>query len=254
MVHTISTSIDINASAEIVSNILFDFDNYGKWNSFLVNIEIPKPSRNITKTDDFVGTQIDIFVSQGDDKLPRNFKPTILVASDKHLRWVGLLTHKWILAGEHFFEIIPTSANSCTFKHGETFSGGLPVLLGYTTFFEKLKPAFERMNQELKALAEGMAAGTIDLALQQIENIPRQPSQSPDSMRAKNLDRKSSKSSSKSAKSAKSAKSTKSTSSKGSKSETKTKSKKSAKKSPSGSSSSSPVGSPKQKVDPLRSN
>lgn len=204
MVHTIDTSIEINASAEVVSHILFDFDNYAKWNSFLVNIEIPKPSRNITKTDDFVGTQIDIFVSQGDDNLPRNFKPTILVASDKHLRWVGLLSHRWILAGEHFFEIIPTSQNSCTFRHGETFSGGVPWVLGYTTFFDKLKPSFERMNQELKHLAEGMAAGTLDLALKSIENIPRQPSQSPDSMRSKRLDRKSSKSSSRSSKSAKS--------------------------------------------------
>lgn len=202
----INTEIDINASAEIVSNLLFDFDNYHKWNSFIVNIDIPKPLRNITKTDDFVGTKINVFVSQGDDKLPRNFQPTILVANNKHLRWVGLLTHRWILAGEHFFEIVPTSANSCTFRHGETFSGGLPWVLGYTTFFEKLKPGFERMNQELKALAEGMAAGTVDLALQQIENIPRQPSQSPDSMRSKTLDRKSSKSSKSSSKSSKSSK------------------------------------------------
>ncbi|KAG5354502.1 hypothetical protein CJU89_6272 [Yarrowia sp. B02] len=204
MVHTIDTEIDINASVETVSSILFDFDSYGKWNSFIVNVEVPKPSRHVTKSNDFVGTQISVFVSQGDDNLPRNFKPTILVASDTDLRWVGLMSHRWVLAGEHFFEIIPTSKNSCRFRHGETFSGGLPWVLGYTSFFEKLKPSFDRMNQELKALAEGMAAGTVDLALQHIENIPRQPSQSPDSMRSKTLDRKSSKSSSRSSKSSKS--------------------------------------------------
>ncbi|CAG80483.1 hypothetical protein B0I72DRAFT_138262 [Yarrowia lipolytica] len=245
MVHTISTSIDINASAEIVSNILFDFDNYAKWNSFVVNVEIPKPSRNITKTADFVGSQIDVFVSQGDDNLPRNFKPTILVANDKHLRWVGLLTHRWILAGEHFFEIVTTSKNSCTFKHGENFSGGLPWVLGYTTFFEKLEPGFERMNQELKALAEGISAGTIDLALQQIENIPRQPSQSPDSMRSKTLDRKGSKSSSKSSMSTKSSSSK--SDGKRSISRPRKKSGSKDKKSPSSSPSNSPVGSPKEK-------
>lgn len=201
MAYSIKTEININAPPQVVSGILFDFDNFSKWNSFLVKIDCPKASREATKFNELVGTRISIFVSKNDDNLPDNYHPTVTVATPSELRWVGLLTHKWILAGEHFFEIVSTGPDSCIFRHGEKFSGGLPWCLNYTSFYEKLRPSFDRMNEELKTLAEGMAAGTVNDALKTIETRSRGSSYSSSNSSA---GRKNSKSSSKGRKRSKS--------------------------------------------------
>lgn len=137
MKHQISTSVEINASKEIVWNILTDFNNYS-WNPFIKKIE------GLTEVDKSFKVEL------GGMK----FKPVLKsFTKNKEFSWLGNLWFKGIFDGRHQFEIIENNNGSITFVQSESFSGILVPLLKKKLNTET-KDGFKDMNEALKKLAE----------------------------------------------------------------------------------------------------
>lgn len=136
----ISTQITINASPEKVWSILTDFAQYPTWNPFI---------RSITG-DVKTGNQIRVEIEPPDGKM-MVFKPTVIQKTENEaLRWLGKLFIGGLFDGEHHFVLKQNTNGTTTFFHAEYFSG---ILVRWINL-EKTKIGFERMNQQLKKLAE----------------------------------------------------------------------------------------------------
>ena len=109
---SIKTEIVINASREKVWNILTDFDNYPKWNPFIIKIE-----GELVKGKKLTNTMLN-----GGKKFV--FKPTILsVIPHQYFDWLGKLFIPGIFDGHHYFEIDELSSNQIKLTQGEHFWG-----------------------------------------------------------------------------------------------------------------------------------
>ncbi len=136
----IHTSVLIEASPEIVWNILTDFDKYPLWNTFITSI-----NGDISE-----GKTIE--VKAGGMK----FKPTILKCEkNKEFRWLGKLFFKGIFDGEHIFQIIDNNDGTSTFQHSELFSGFLVMFFSKKLDGETTQ-GFKNMNTKLKELSENI--------------------------------------------------------------------------------------------------
>lgn len=134
----LETEIIIQASPEIVWEVLTNFEDYPNWNPFIKSLE----------GDMTVGNNIKI-------KLPdMSFKPKLLVFDEnKELRWIGKLFFKGLFDGEHSFEIIDNHDGTVTFKHNEKFNGILVNLFSKKLDTET-RTGFEDMNKALKKRVE----------------------------------------------------------------------------------------------------
>ncbi|MCK8520436.1 SRPBCC domain-containing protein [Aquimarina sp. D1M17] len=138
MTKQIKTSITIQASKEHIWQILMDFENYHKWNSFIESIS------GTVK----VGYQIRVKL-QG-----MTFKPTVLTLQENsEFTWLGHLWFRGIFDGEHIFKLTDNGDGTTNFEQSENFKG---ILVGiFSKSLDKnTKAGFERMNQELKSYAE----------------------------------------------------------------------------------------------------
>ena len=134
----ILTQIEIKSSKEKIWNLLMDFDHYPDWNPFIIKM----------KGQAEVGHKIEVLLSTGKGKTML-FKPTILKKDlNREFRWIGKLGIKGIFDGEHFFQIQDSHEGTCTFFHGEKFSGILvPLVPG---IISNTKLNFEKMNLAIK--------------------------------------------------------------------------------------------------------
>ena len=143
LMRTITTKIQINATAEQVWDILTDLPAYSNWNPF-----IPEAKGSATE-----GSQLEITITppQGN---AMQFKPRVL-RSRKHqeFRWVGSLFFNWLFQGEHIFQIYETGPDAITFEHSEHFSGILVPFL-WKNLKTNISLGFEAMNAALKERAE----------------------------------------------------------------------------------------------------
>lgn len=138
MTKEIKTTITINASQEKIWQILTDFKNYPKWNSFITSV-----SGNVK-----VGNHIKIKL-QG-----MTFKPVVLtINKNTELKWLGRLWFKGMFDGEHKFKLIDNGNGTTNLEQSEQFSGVL-VRLFSKSLDRNTKKGFERMNSELKLRAE----------------------------------------------------------------------------------------------------
>lgn len=138
MTKQIKTSITINASREKIWEILMDFENYPKWNSFIKSV-----SGNVK-----VGNQIQIKL-QG-----MTFKPVVLILNkNTELKWLGHLWFKGLFDGEHKFYLTSNGNAATHFEQSEKFSGILVTLFS-KSLDKDIKIGFEKMNNELKFRAE----------------------------------------------------------------------------------------------------
>ncbi|RDW26375.1 hypothetical protein B0I72DRAFT_138106 [Yarrowia lipolytica] len=147
---TIHTEITIDASPESVSAILFDFNNYHKWNSW-ISISGPPPlSHKSTYYLSLVGEQLTM------DQGELHYAPVIMLASPSVLKWTWYEKHKWFMSHEHYFEIVRSQNDSqkCILRHGERFSGAGARAMCYTKYYQKIQADFEGFNKELRILAE----------------------------------------------------------------------------------------------------
>ncbi|WP_272151075.1 SRPBCC domain-containing protein [Tenacibaculum aiptasiae] len=140
MAKQITTSITINASKEKVWNVLMDFENYLKWNSFI----------KVISGEIKVGNRIHVELSG------MTFNPTIK-AFDKNLelKWLGSLWFKGLFDGEHKFKLTDNGNGTTYFEQSENFSGILVPLFS-KSLDTNTKANFEQMNNELKLRAENI--------------------------------------------------------------------------------------------------
>lgn len=145
------TEIEINAPANIVYDILTDFDSYSEWNTFMV--------KSAKDTDELKpGTVLTNTMKPGSSEMV--FTPTVTkVEQDKELEWLGTLGCRGIFDGCHGFQIEPLSDDKTAvrFIQSEEFYGCL-IITCYCCkdcmIMNDTKAGFIRMNEEIKQRAE----------------------------------------------------------------------------------------------------
>lgn len=141
----IETEILIHATPETVWKVLMNFDQYPKWNPFIISISGSQEA----------GRKIKVQI-QPPGGSAMTFTPTILVCDrNKELRWLGKLGIKGIFDGEHYFLLEPAGENQTRFIHGERFSGLLIPFM--RNVLAGTQQGFELMNKALKEKAEAAA-------------------------------------------------------------------------------------------------
>jgi hypothetical protein len=136
---SVHTQIEINAPAKAVRDALYKFDDYPKWNPFIVKVE-----GNVVEGGDVMVTVKPV----GKDEL--SGKTTILSATDSRLEWRGSLAVPGIFRGDHEFIIEDLGANRTMFYQNERMSG---VLIPFFDFKPE-EAGFIEMNKALKQKAE----------------------------------------------------------------------------------------------------
>ncbi len=137
-------SININASATKIWQILMDFEAYPQWNPFVTQI-VGKAT---------VGTTLKVSIQLEGQSL-QHFTPEVLtVENEQEFRWKGKLFFNGLFDGEHYFQLKTISDSETQLIHGENFSGILvrPILAMIGT---QTETGFEAFNQAIKNRAEG---------------------------------------------------------------------------------------------------
>lgn len=136
----IYTEIEINATVDVIWEILLDFKKYPNWNSFIKHIEGKVSPGNML--------MVKIHPPGGS---MMTFKPQVIThIRNKQLSWKGKLIFNGLFDGTHYFELIPLDNHKTKFIQREEFSGF------FVRFFNPVKTqrGFETMNMKLKELAE----------------------------------------------------------------------------------------------------
>ena len=140
----IYSEIEINASTEVVWEILMNFKDYPRWNPFMKQI-----SGHATE-----GSRIKVFL-QPPNSRGMTFKPKILECTPKKkLKWIGHLFLPKIFDGEHSITIKYIDDNNVLLIQKERFKGIIVPFLG--DLYENTQKGFEMMNLALKKEAESV--------------------------------------------------------------------------------------------------
>ncbi len=139
----IKTSVEIQASAERVWQVLTDFSNYPQWNPFIRQI-----SGTVRE-----GTRLEVTLGPPGTR-PMTFRPVLLkVQANRELRWLGRLLVPGLFDGEHSFVIETIDQRRVRFIHSEEFSG-LLVPVFARSLDANTQRGFAEMNQAIKTQAE----------------------------------------------------------------------------------------------------
>jgi hypothetical protein len=140
------TEIEINASADIVWDIITDFEGYTHWNPFIKEVSGIQEE----------GSTIEVFIKPPHSN-GMKFKPKIIkFQEEKELRWLGKLWIPKLFDGEHSLVIKQISENKVLFIQKEKFYGLLVPI--FSNLLKDTKSGFELMNNSLKHEAEEKAA------------------------------------------------------------------------------------------------
>ncbi len=138
------TEIDISAPPEVVWDVLTDLGRHEEWNPFMV-----EASGEVV-----VGSKLRVRMQPVGGK-PTVFTPVVTVAdSGQVFEWLGSLPIPGLFSGRHRFELTPIPGGT-RLVQSESFKGILFPLLA-KTIEAKTKPAFEAMDEALKARTEAM--------------------------------------------------------------------------------------------------
>lgn len=133
------TSIQLPVSTERAWEVLMDFEDYGKWNPFVVAI-----GGNAA-----VGQSLTIDLQLGSGQ-PMRMRPVVVsVANQRVFEWQGSLGVKGLFDGKHRFELLSNADGSCTLEHSETFSGWLVPLI-WPLIAKNTRMGFEAMNHAMR--------------------------------------------------------------------------------------------------------
>ncbi|MGI9603963.1 MAG: SRPBCC family protein [Acidimicrobiales bacterium] len=147
MHHELHTEIDIDASPEVVWQVLTDLDHYPEWNPFITS-SVGEPE---------VGNQLVNRMEPPGGKAI-TFKPRVTLVEDgKSFEWLGKLGLSGVFDGRHRFDI-EASPTGTRFVQRESLDGVLVRFLR-KSLDTTTKSGFEAMNAALKARAESVAAG-----------------------------------------------------------------------------------------------
>jgi hypothetical protein len=138
----IQETVEIDAPAEKVWQVLTDFESYPLWNPFIRSINgVPvRGHRLMIRLQPPGGRQM-------------SFKPVVLeAAAPRVLRWLGKLGVSGIFDGEHSFEVEPMDGERSRFVQSESFRGVLVPFVG--GMLTKTAEGFRQMNDALKERVE----------------------------------------------------------------------------------------------------
>ena len=141
MSRTIATEITVSAPVERVWATLTDLDSYPRWNPFIVRAE--------------GGERLELAMVAGavEGGRPTTFRPRVLAASGRQLRWLGHLGIPGVFDGEHVFELEDLGDGTTRLVQREHFRGMLVPFM--RSFLEgKTRAGFEAMNRSLKERVE----------------------------------------------------------------------------------------------------
>ena len=141
LIRILESSIDIETNLSNAWNVLIDFANWGKWNSF-----IPEVTGSCSK-----GAVLDITVKAPELK-ELNFQPKIYeIEEEKKLVWGGGV---WYIAykGRHEFILENIAPEKIRFTQIEQFKG--PIVLFIDKMIRKTAIGYRKMNLEFKAYLE----------------------------------------------------------------------------------------------------
>jgi hypothetical protein len=151
MARHVETEIDIQASADVVWDILTDFDRIAEWNDFIRHIEGERK----------IGSKLTVELWLG-KRRPMTFKPRLVAYEpDREFRWLGRVLVPGLFDGEHAFAIEPLPEGGVRFVHSETF-GGLLVPLMFGSMESDILASFHKMNKALKKRAEARMAAVAE--------------------------------------------------------------------------------------------
>ena len=143
MARHVETEIAINASADVVWEVLTDFQTIAEWNDFVRHVE----------GDMTVGSKLTVELWLGSRK-PMTIRPRLKAYEpNREFRWLGHLLVPGLFDGEHSFAIEPAADGGVRFVHRERFKGLLvPFLL--RSMEAEIIESFNKMNEALKRRAE----------------------------------------------------------------------------------------------------
>lgn len=155
--HKVYTEIAINAPAEVVSKVLYQFQKYPKWNSFIIQVETEKKDYS-GNPGALVGEQLSVILHMAHEKQNETFIVDVTTAEPYTLSWNFNYKSRMYLHGERVMVIEPINANKCIFKNYENFSGLKAVALDWTSYFDDQVHDYARMNCDLQKVCEEVAA------------------------------------------------------------------------------------------------
>lgn len=139
----ICTTVDIEASAKDVWEILCDFKEYHNWNPFITSISGKLKAGKVLDAN-----------FKANNSFRFNLKPLVLnVEENKEIRWKGHFLIKGLFDGEHMLRIEEKENGNVHFINCEKFTGVLVPLLMYLIKKDTEK-GFIAMNEQLKKMAE----------------------------------------------------------------------------------------------------
>lgn len=144
----IHTEVTINASIQLVWDVLTDISEYPNWNPFIKSIE------GQLVNDSKLRVELDF-----NYKRTMTFTPKVVtVTPGEHLAWLGAggLNGR-IFDGEHHFSLRQEASGSTVLEHYENFCGIFTRIFGHY-MGDDTKTGFEAMNKALKARCEEKAA------------------------------------------------------------------------------------------------
>ena len=147
MTKTLDSSIDIDAPALDVWELLIDFAAYASWNPFIVEAE-GRPE---------VGGRLRLRMQPVGGSAV-TLQPTVVeVVDGRRLRWQGRLGVGGLFDAEHVFVVEALGAARSRLRQQEEF-GGLLVPFFARSLDRGTLPAFHAMNAALKERAEKATA------------------------------------------------------------------------------------------------
>jgi len=146
MHHELHTEIDIDATPEVVWQVLTDLDRYSDWNPFITS-SVGKPE---------LGNKL-VNRMAPPGGMAITFKPQVTVVEDgKSFEWLGKIGFSGVFDGRHRFDV-EASPTGTKFIQSESLDGML-VRFMRKSLDTTTKSGFEAMNVALKARAESVAA------------------------------------------------------------------------------------------------
>ena len=142
---SIHSTTRVDASPEVVWEVLTDLPQYGEWNLFITALH----------GDLRVGGRLRAtFTLPG--RKPRTFTPVVTVLEPgRQLTWLGRVAIPKLFDGEHTLAVEPDGAGT-TFVHTERFHGLLPPVM--RGLLADTHDAFRAMDSTLARRAESIAA------------------------------------------------------------------------------------------------
>jgi hypothetical protein len=141
---SIATTVDIDAPAARVWEVLVDLPAYREWNPFIVEAEGAVA----------VGSTLALRMALP-EREPMTINPRLLVVEpQRELRWKGRLWLPGLFDGEHAFVLTPLENERTRLDHFENFSG-LLLPVARSMVYDATVQSFHALNSALADRAAG---------------------------------------------------------------------------------------------------